>query len=68
MQLKFIICSMDLGFEKKIIIINRDLKVIIEETFSLLIEENTIPIIIIGRDKKSINKVIDFYSNKGLKL
>ena len=68
MQLKFIICSMDLGFEKKIIIINRGLKVIIEETFSLLIEENTIPIIIIGRDKKSINKVIDFYSNKGLKL
>ena len=68
MQLKFIICSMDLGFEKKIIIINRGLKVIIEETFSLLIEENTIPIIIIVRDKKSINKVIDFYSKKGLKL
>ena len=59
---------MDLGFEKKIIIINRGLKVIIEETFSLLIEENTIPIIIIGRDKKSINNVIDFYSNKGFKL
>lgn len=59
---------MDLGFEKKIIIITRGLKVIIEEVFSLLIEENRIPIIIIGRDKKSINKVIDFYSKKGLKL
>ena len=59
---------MDLGFEKKIIIITRSLKVTIEETFSLLIEENTIPINITERDRKSINKVIDFYSNKGLKL
>ena len=46
----------------------RDLKVILEGIFSLLIEENTTPIIIIGRDKKSINKVINFYSKKGLKL
>ena len=46
----------------------RVLKVVTEEAFSLLIEENTIPIIIIVRDKKSINKVIDFYSKKGLKL
>lgn len=46
----------------------RGLKVIVDGIFSLLIEENTIPIIIIGRDKKSINKVIDFYSKKGLKL
>ena len=46
----------------------RSLKVIIEGVYSLLTEENTIPIIIIVRDKKSINKVIDFYSNKGLKL
>ena len=68
MQLKFIICNMDLGFEKKIIIMTRGLKVIIEEAFSLLIEESTIPIIIIERDKKSINEFIDFYSNKGLKL
>ena len=68
MQLKFIICNMDLGFEKKIIIITRVLKVIKEGVFSLLIEENIIPIIIIGRDKKSINNVIDFYSNKGFKL
>ena len=67
MQLKFIIYNMDLGFEKKIIIITRVLKVIMEGVFSLLIEENTIPIII-GRDKKSINNVIDFYSNKGIKL
>ena len=59
---------MDLGFEKKIIIITRVLKVIMEGVFSLLIEENIIPIIIIGRDKKSINNVIDFYSNKGFKL
>ena len=44
----------------------RVLKVIMEGFF-LLIEENTIPIII-GRDKKSINNVIDFYSNKGFKL
>jgi len=46
----------------------RSLKVIIEGVCSLLTEENTIPIIIIERDKKSMNKVIDFYSNKGLKL
>ena len=46
----------------------RGLKVIIEGVYSLLTEENTIPIIIIVRDKKSINKVIDFYSIKGLKL
>ena len=46
----------------------RGLKVIIEGVYSLLNEENTIPIIIIVRDKKSINKVIDFYSKKGLKL
>ncbi len=46
----------------------KGLKVIIEGVYSLLIEENTIPIIIIVRDKKSINKVIDFYSKKGLKL
>ena len=46
----------------------RGLKVIIEGVYSLLTEENTIPIIIIGRDKKSINKVTDIYSNKGLKL
>ena len=58
---------MDLGFEKKIIIITRVLKVIMEGVFSLLVEENIIPIII-GRDKKSINNVIDFYSNKGFKL
>lgn len=46
----------------------RDLKVILEGVFSLLIEEIITPIIIIGKDKKSINKVIDFYSKKGLKL
>lgn len=46
----------------------RNLKVILEGFFSLLIEEITTPIIIIGRDKKSINKVIDFYSKKDLKL
>lgn len=46
----------------------RDLKVILEGIFSLLIEEITTLIIIIGRDKKSVNKVIDFYSKKGLKL
>ena len=46
----------------------RDLKVILEGVFSLLIEEITILIVIIGRDKKSINKVIDFYSKKDLKL
>ena len=57
---------MDLGFEKNNIM-NRCLKVILEGIFYLLIEENTTPIIIIGRDKKSINKVIGFYS-KGLKL
>lgn len=59
---------MDLGFENKIIIITRVLKVIMEGVFSMLVEENIIPIIIIGRDKKSINNVIDFYSNKGFKL
>ena len=58
---------MDLGFEKNNIT-NRCLKVILEGIFYLLIEENTTPIIIIGRDKKSINKVIDFYSKKDLKL
>ena len=58
---------MELGFEKKIIIITRVLKVIMEGVFSLLVEENII-LIIIGRDKKSINNVIDFYSNKGFKL
>tara|TARA_S200000501_G_C20869030_1_gene763407 strand:+ start:4175 stop:4381 length:207 start_codon:yes stop_codon:yes gene_type:complete len=68
MQLKFIICNMDLSFEKKIIIITRVLKVIMEAVFSLLVEENIIQIIIIGRDKKSINNDIDFYSNKGFKL
>ena len=67
MQLKFIICDMELGFEKKIIIITRVLKVIMEGVFSLLVEENII-LIIIGRNKKSINNVIDFYSNKGFKL
>jgi len=67
MQLKFIICNMDLGFKKNNIM-TRDLKIILEVFFSLLIEKNTTPIIIIGRDKKSINKVIDFYSKKGLKL
>ena len=46
----------------------RDLKVTLESVFSLLIEEITTLIIIIGRDKKSINKVIDFYSKKDLKL
>ena len=46
----------------------RSLKVIIEGVCSLLTEENTIPIIIIGRDKKSINKFIDFYSKKDFKL
>ena len=46
----------------------RGLKVIIEGVYSLLTEENTIPIIIIVRDEKSMNKVIDFYSKKGLKL
>ena len=46
----------------------RDLKVILKGVFSLLIEEITTTIIIIGRDKKSINKVIDFYSKKDLKL
>ncbi len=59
---------MDLSFEKKIIIITRVLKVIMEAVFSLLVEENIIQIIIIGRDKKSINNDIDFYSNKGFKL
>tara|TARA_X000000950_G_scaffold83886_2_gene105532 strand:- start:6276 stop:6482 length:207 start_codon:yes stop_codon:yes gene_type:complete len=68
MQLKFIICNMDLSFEKKIIIITRVLKVIMEAVFSLLVEENIIQIIIIGGDKKSINNDIDFYSNKGFKL
>ena len=47
---------------------NRGLKVILEGIFSLIIEENTIRIIIIGRDKKSINKIINFYSKKDLKL
>ena len=42
----------------------RDLKVILEGVFSLLIEEITILIVIIGRDKKSINKVIDFTQKK----
>ena len=46
----------------------RDLKVILEGVFFLLIEEITTLIIIIGRDKKSINKVINFYSKKDLKL
>ena len=46
----------------------RDLKVILEGIFALLIEEITTLIIIIGRDKKSVNKVIDFYSKKDLKL
>ena len=46
----------------------RDLKVIIEGVFSLLIEEITTLIIIIVIDKKSINKVINFYSKKDLKL
>lgn len=64
MQLKFIICNMDLGFEKKIIIITRVLKVIIEEAFSLLIEENTIPIIIIGRDKKVLIRSLIFTQTK----
>ncbi len=59
---------MDLSFEKKIIIITRVLKVIMEAVFSLLVEENIIQIIIIGGDKKSINNDIDFYSNKGFKL
>lgn len=64
MQLKFIICNMDLGFEKKIIIITRVLKVIIEEAFSLLIEENTIPIIIIGRYKKVLIRSLIFTQTK----
>ena len=63
MQLKFIICNMDLGFEKNNIM-TRDLKVTLEGVFSLLIEEITTLIIIIGRDKKSINKVIDFTQKK----
>ena len=42
----------------------RDLKVILEGVFSLLIEEITTLIIIIVRDKKSINKVIDFTQKK----
>ena len=42
----------------------RDLKVILESVFYLLIEEITTPIVIIGRDKKSINKVIDFTQKK----
>ena len=46
----------------------RDLKVILEGIFSQLIKEITTLIIIIGRDKKSVNKVIDFYSKKDLKL
>ena len=41
---------------------NKGLKVILEGIYSLLIEENTTRIIIIGRDKKSINKFINFYS------
>ena len=49
----------------------RDLKVILEGVFYLLIEEITTPIIIIGKDKKSINdklgkdqnNVIDFFIN-----
>ena len=58
---------MDLGFKKNNIM-TRDLKIILEVFFSLLIEKNTTPIIIIGRDKKSINKVIDLNSKKYLKL
>ena len=46
----------------------RDLKVKLEGVFSLLIEEITTTIIIIGRDKNSINKFIDFYSKKDFKL
>ena len=42
----------------------RDLKVTLKGVFSLLIEEITTPIVIIGRDKKSINKVIDFTQKK----
>ena len=42
----------------------RDLKVILKGVFSLLIEEITTPIVIIGKDKKSINKVIDFTQKK----
>ena len=42
----------------------RDLKVILKGVFSLLIEEITTPVVIIGRDKKSINKVIDFTQKK----
>lgn len=41
---------------------NKGLKVILEGIYSLLIEKNTTRIIIIGRDKKSINKFINFYS------
>ena len=42
---------MDLGFKKNNIM-TRDLKIILEVFFSLLIEKNTTPIIIIGGDKK----------------
>ena len=42
----------------------RVLKVVTEEAFSLLIEENTIPIIIIGRDKKVLIRSLIFTQTK----
>jgi len=42
----------------------RVLKVVTEEAFSLLIEENTIPIIIIGRYKKVLIRSLIFTQTK----
>ena len=53
MQLKFIICNMDLALKGKIIIVTGGSKGIGKGIVSLLIEEDAIPVII-GRNKKSI--------------
>lgn len=67
MQLKFIICSMDLGLKEKIIIVTGGSKGIGKGIVSLLVEENAIPIII-GRNKESINDLVNIYSKKGIKI
>ena len=67
MQLKFIICNMDLALKGKIIIVTGGSKGIGKGIVSLLIEEDAIPVII-GRNKKSINELVDYYSAKGIEI
>lgn len=67
MQLKFIICSMDLGLKEKIIIVTGGSKGIGKGIVSLLVEENATPVII-GRNKESINDLVNFYSKTGIKI